>query len=490
MTIQFQYYPDSNRVPGVYVEMDASQANTATFLQNTLLIGQITAAGAAVVNTPVLVESQAQVLALCGAGSMLAQMATRYVARDPYGPCYLLPLADNPAGQAATGTIAISGTATASGTLNVYIGGILVQCAVSSGEAGSAIATALNAAIAANTSLAVTSSAASATVTLTAKNKGLAGNDIDLQANYLGVAGGQYPVPGVTLTFTAMAGGTANPDLTIALANLSSQAMDFICLPYNDTASLDTMKDFLADDVGRWSWEEMIYGGCFAAYRGTLGACTSFGLARNDQHMSVTAFNGSPDPEWIWATEITAASAASLRVDPGLPLQYINTTLQAPPIPARWTLGERNTLLYDGMSTTRVGDDGTVIVERMCTTYQKNAAGAADNSYLDVETMYGLMYVARQMSDYLLTRYARKKLVSDTTPLMYGSNCVNAPLIKASVIVDYRALEQQGYVQNSATFAQNVVVENAGNGLVKILAPVDLVNQLRQIAILLQFRKS
>ena len=40
------------------------------------------------------------------------------------------------------------------------------------------------------------------------------------------------------------------------------------------------------------------------------------------------------------------------------------------------------------------------------------------------------------------------------------------------------------------TFAQNVVVEDAGNGLVKILAPVDLVDQLRQIAILLQFRKS
>jgi phage tail sheath gpL-like len=266
--------------------------------------------------------------------------------------------------------------------------------------------------------------------------------------------------------------------------------MDFICLPYTDTASLDLMKNFLADDVGRWSWEEMIYGGCFTAFRGTLGECTTFGLARNDQHMSVTAFNGSPDPAWIWAAEMTAASASSLRVDPGLPLQYINTTLQAPPIEDRWSLGERNTLLYDGLSTTRVGDDGTVIVERMRTSYLKNAAGADDNSYLDVETMYGLMYVARQMSNYLLTKYARKKLVSDTTPVLYGSNCVSAPLIKASVIVDYRALEQQGYVQNSQTFARNVIVENAGDGLVKILAPVDLVNQLRQIAILLQFRKS
>ena len=63
-------------------------------------------------------------------------------------------------------------------------------------------------------------------------------------------------------------------------------------------------------------------------------------------------------------------------------------------------------------------------------------------------------------------------------------------MIRASVITEYRALEAAGYVQNSRTFAQNVIAEDAGNGLAKILAPVDLINQLRQIAILLQFRKS
>ena len=63
-------------------------------------------------------------------------------------------------------------------------------------------------------------------------------------------------------------------------------------------------------------------------------------------------------------------------------------------------------------------------------------------------------------------------------------------MIQASVVSEYRVLEANGYVQNSATFAQNIITEDAGNGLVKIMAPVDLVNQLRQIAILLQFRKS
>jgi phage tail sheath gpL-like len=490
MAINFTYYPTSNRVPGVYVEMDPSQANTATVLQNTLVIGQIAADGTAIADHPTLIESKAQLLTLCGKGSMLNAMGSRYLDRDPFGPLYILPIADDAAAVAATGTIVLAGPATSSGTLNVYIGGLRVRSLVSLNDTATTIGVALASAINATEHIEVTAVAALGTVTLTSIGKGQAFNSIDIRSNYLGAAGGEYDVPGVTLTITPMTGGTGNPNIAPALANLSDQPYDFIITPYTDTANLDALRGLLADDVGRWSWEQMIYGGAFTAFRGTLGECTTFGNGRNDQHMSVVAFNDSPDPPWIWAAEMGAASAASLRVDPGLPLQYINTTLKAPPIASRWTLGERNTLLYDGMSTFRTGDDGTVIVERMATTYQKNAAGATDNSYLDVETMYGLMFVARDLSNYLLTRYARKKLVSDQTMILAGSNCVNAPMIRASVISEYRAMEAAGYVQNSREFARNVIVENAGNGLVKILAPVDLVNQLRQIAILLQFRKS
>lgn len=490
MTINFTYYDVNNRVPGVYVEMDPSQANTATHLQNSLVVGQKTAAGSATPEHAVLVESKAQIIELCGQGSMLANMASRYVDRDPFGPLYILPLDDNPAGAVATGEIKVDTAPTANGTANLYIAGQRVQTFIGQTDTVANVASALAASIAAAPNLDVTAVAAADTVTLTSRHKGAVFNDIDIRFDYRGAAGGEVGVPGVTYTITPMSGGTANPDITDALANLSSEPFDFICTPYTDSTNLDAVKSFFADDVGRWSWQQMIYGGGFSAFRGSLGACTSFGLGRNDQHMSVVAFNDSPDPAWIWASEAMASSAASLRVDPGLPLQYINTTLKAPPIASRWSLGERNTLLYDGLSTTRVGDDGTVIIERMRTNYLENAAGATDNSYLDVETMYGLMYVSRNMTDYLLSRYARKKLVSDTTPILYGSNCVSAPMIKASVILNYRALEQQGFVQNSGAFAANLAVENAGNGLVKILAPVDLVNQLRQIAILLQFRKS
>jgi phage tail sheath gpL-like len=490
MAINFTYYDVSNRVPGVYVEMDPSQANTATQLQASLLLGQIGSAGNAPPNVPVLVESKAQVMALCGQGSMLANMAVRYLARDPFGPLYLLPLVDDSAGVAATGTITVTGPATAAGTINCYIGGIRTQCAVANTDAAAATATNLAAAITANPDVQVTAAAAAGVITLTSKFKGQAANNIDVRFDYYGTLGGEYGVQGVGFTIVPMASGAGNPAIDTALANLSDTAFDFVCLPYTDTTSLNAMQAFFDDQAGRWSWEQMIYGGAFAAYTGTLGACTTFGNSRNDQHMSIMAYNDSPDPPWIWATEMMALAAASLRADPGMPLQYIATTLKAPPVQSRWTIGERNTLLYDGMSTFRVNDAGQVIMERMCTTYQRNPAGAVDNSYLDVETMFGLMYVARDLTNFLLTRYMRKKLVSDQTPIAPGSNCVNSLMIKASVIQEYRVLQLNGYVQNAATFAQNIVVEDAGNGLVKILAPVDLVNQLRQIAILLQFRKS
>ena len=490
MAINFTYYDVSNRVPGVYVEMDPSQANTATQLQASLLLGQISVTGTGQANVPVLVESKAQVMQLCGQGSMLANMAVRYLARDPFGPLYIVPLEDESAATAATGTITVTGPASAAGTINCYIGGIRTQCAVANGDAATAIATNLTAAINANPDVQVRAAAAAGVITLTSNFKGEAASHIDVRFDYYGTLGGEYGVQGVGFTIVPMASGAGNPGIDVALANLSDTSFDFICCPYTDATSLNSMESFLDDQAGRWSWEQMIYGGAFSAFTGTLGACTTFGNSRNDQHMSIMAYNDSPDPPWIWATEMMALAASSLRADPGMPLQYIATTLKAPPVQSRWTIGERNTLLYDGMSTFRVNDAGQVIMERMCTTYQKNAAGAADNSYLDVETMYGLMFVARDLTNFLLTRYMRKKLVSDQTPIAPGSNCVNSLMIKASVIQEYRVLQLNGYVQNATTFAQNIVVEDAGNGLVKILAPVDLVNQLRQIAILLQFRKS
>ena len=60
----------------------------------------------------------------------------------------------------------------------------------------------------------------------------------------------------------------------------------------------------------------------------------------------------------------------------------------------------------------------------------------------------------------------------------------------ADQIAQYQTLEYQGYVQDSASFAKNLIVEqNATNpNRVDVLWPGTLINQLRIFALLNQFR--
>jgi phage tail sheath gpL-like len=275
------------------------------------------------------------------------------------------------------------------------------------------------------------------------------------------------------------------------LANLSNLMFDFIICPYTDAISLNAIAALLNDVTGRWSWNSQLYGHAFAASRGTLGALTTFGLGRNDQHTTVMGVYDSPTPSWIWAAALAGASAVSLRADPATPLQTVMIQgVLAPPLQSRFLLTDRNTLLYDGISTFIVGDDGTVYIENLITTYQKNAFGSPDNSYLEVETLFTLAYVLRSMKSVITSKYARVKLAANGTRFGAGSNVVTPNMIRADLIAQYRALEFQGLVQNGDAFKQNIIVQqNAQNpNRVDILWPGTLINQLRIFALLAQFR--
>ncbi|MFS2103565.1 phage tail sheath subtilisin-like domain-containing protein [Ralstonia sp. Ralssp135] len=493
MTIPFKQIPQNLRVPLFYAEVDNSQANTATANQRALIIGQITSAGTATPNVPIISQGVADAKTQGGQGSMLAQMTYTYRQNDTFGEVWYLPLADDPAATAATGSIAFTSAPTASGALSLYIGGMLVTTAVTASMTTAQVATAVAAAINAINDLAVTATASTTTVTITAKNKGLAGNDIDIRANYRGVAGGESTPAGLAFTITAMASGATNPSLTTGLANLQSMPFDFIVCPYTDTTSLNALQSFLNDATGRWSWSVQVYGHCFFAYRGTSAALTTFGLARNNQHESCMGFYDSPTPVWKWAAAFAAASAVSLRADPGVPLQTVALAdVLAPPLASQFSLSQRNTNLYDGISTFTVGTDGTVRIENAITTYQLNAFGQPDNSYLEIETMFLLAFVLRAMATLVTSKYARVKLAADGTRFAPGSNIVTPSMIRADLIAQYQTLEYNGYVQNSQAFAQSLIVQqNASNpNRVDVLWPGTLIDQLRIFALLAQFRLS
>jgi phage tail sheath gpL-like len=502
MTIPFKNIPSNIRVPLFYAEVDNSQANSAQANQRALIIGQINgaglpnsiAAGIAAPNVPIISQGVADAATQGGPGSMLHLLTQAYRANDTFGEVWYLPLADDPAAIAATGSVNTTAAPTVNGTLYLYIGGMRIAQPVLTTQTPAQIATALAATINATPNLPVTAAVDGVTtskVNLTAINKGPAGNDIDLRVNYLGSLGGETLPAGLAVTITAMASGATAPDLTTALANLGSQAFDFIVCPYTDTTSLNALQTLLNDTTGRWSWDQQIYGHVFAAYRGTLGNQTTFGTARNDQHASIMGFNDSPTPNWLWASALAGAHAVSARADPALPMQTVVIQgVLAPPLASRFALTDRNTLLFDGISTFTVDDAGVVRIENLITTYQKNAFGQPDNSYLEIETMFTLMYVLRFMRTRITSKYARMKLAADGTRFAAGSAVVTPNVIRADLIAAYRELEFQGLVQQGDAFKAALIVEqNASNpNRVDVLWPGTLIDQLRIFALLAQFR--
>jgi phage tail sheath gpL-like len=500
MSVPFSHIPSNLRVPLFYGEVDNSQANSGQLNQRTLIIGQITSDGSAVAGVPVISQGPSDAIAKGGQGSMLALMTSANRASDTIGELWYLPLADAAGALAATGSIAFAGAPTAAGVLSIYIAASRLTPAVSVPvlltDTPATIAASVAAAINATPNLPVTAIVDATTtskVDITARNKGLAGNDIDIRLNYGGSAASEATPAGIVPTIVAMTGGATNPTLTTALANLDDAPFDFIVCPYTDSVSLDALKAFLNDSTGRWSWSSQVYGHVFTANRGTLAAQTTLGNGRNNQHESILGFNDSPTPSWVIAADYVGAAAVALRNDPGRPLQTITLNVMLPPpLASRYQLSERNTLLFDGISTFTVAQDGTVALENVVTTYQKNSFGQPDDSYLEVETMFLLVYVLRAMRTLITSKYARMKLANDGSRFAPGSGIVTPSIIRADLIAQFRTLEYQGIVQGSDAFAQGLIVQRnpSNQNRIDVLWPGALINQLRIFAVLAQFRLS
>jgi phage tail sheath gpL-like len=493
-TLAFRYFPAQTwRPSGVYVEFDPSQANTAIQPLRALVIGQKLTAGTGIVDTPVLAYSQEQVNALAGVNSMLANMYAAYRAQDPFGECWVLPVADAGAGTAGTGSIAVTGPATGVGTIVLYVGGVAVPVAVNNGDASTVIATNIAAAInASGMPMPVSATAATSTVTLTCDHKGIAASDIDLRVNYYGARNGEVLPPGVAVTITAITAGTTNPTLTAGLANCGETPFDFIACPYTDAASLTAIEAFLSDQSGRWSAIEMLYGHCFTAFRGTVASRSTFGNGRNSQHVSCLGFFDSPTPAWLEAADFAGSHAIRIRVNPAMGVTDQALNLLAPPVASRDTPANRNVLLYDGISTFFVDAAGQSRIDRSITMWQTNPSGQIDDSYLQTNLMFQAAYSARYIKSQLTSMYiaAGKILVEDGTPIPPGAPATTPSTIFQSTVAIYAYLASVFVVQDVATFAKQGYARKGQKGQVLLYLPINFSDQLIQIAALIQFRQT
>lgn len=479
--------PGSLRKPGVVSEIDNSKAvrGPQSVTYRRLLIGQKLTDGLAAANTLIRVTSPAQADTQFGAGSMLAGMVRAAMAIDTYTELLVMPLIDNAAGVAATGTVVFTGPATASGTIELMIAGRRVSVGVVSGDSATAIGAAAAAAITAAADMPVTAAAVTGTLTLTSRHKGDAGNSLDARVNYYA---GQALPAGVGVTVTAFTNGAGNPSLDTALATLGDEWLHTWAIPYTDGASLASIKTELNS---RFAWNREIEAHVFAAARGSQGSLGTLGDSHNSQHLTIIMANDEPMPAYEKAAETMAIAAYYAAIDPARPIQNLAYAWCLPPAAAdRFTNEERNLLLFDGIATSKVATDGTMLVERLITTYKTNAAGASDISYLDSETMFTLMFIRHDWRDYVQRKYPRHKLADNGTRYGIGQAVVTPNVMKAEAIAKFREWEDIGLVENIDDFKANLIAERnvSDPNRLDMLLPPDLVNQLRIVANKIQFR--
>jgi len=491
MAISYNNIPSDIRVPLFYAEMDNSAANTAQSTVRRLIVGQVNDdAPAANIGALVLVTSPALAKEIGGQGSMLAAMYEVWRMSDPVGEIWCLPLkADE--GTVAEGKVTLTGAASESGLLSLYIGGVRVQSTVVSGATVDQVAAALSVKINATPDLPVKAAAAAGVVTLTGKWKGESGNDIKLELNRLGKVNGEFTPAGLTAVVAAMSGGTGTPDQIDALAALGDEPFEFMCVPWSDTTTLNAWKGAMDDSAGRWSWAKQLFGHVYSAKRGTVGTLVAAGLLRNDQHVTVQAVElGAPQTLRIQAAALAARTATFISADASRPTQS-GAMLGVDPSPAseRFTLTERQSLLSYGIATAYY-EGGSVRIQRSVTTYQKNAYGQADNSYLDSETMHQSAYIIRRLRSVITSKYGRHKLADDGTKFGAGAAIVTPAVIRGELISEYGKLEDEGHVENSELFQQYLIVERDSNdpNRLNVLFPPDYINGLRIFAMLNQFR--
>lgn len=486
MTVGFNDIGNNLRVPLVYIEFDNSRAVSGTPGLNykVLMLGQKTSEGALVANAPARITSTEKAKVLAGRGSPLALMLEAAIKANASLDLWAVALEDNNAGSAATGQIVVSQAASKNGTIALYIGGQRITVGVQEQDAEGEIAANIAAAINAAEDLPVSAVAMDAAVSITAKCKGELGNDIALLDSYYD----DESLPeGLQLAYTALQGGAGNPDIGDALDVLGDEWYNVIVSPYTDSANLNVLKDEL---LSRWGPMRMIDGIAFTAKHGSFGELSTFGEGRNDHLVTCMDAGESPTPAFIWAAVNAAVAAGSLEIDPARPLQ----TLLLPGIlPAkiskRRTLTERNILLHSGISSHKVDAAGQVMIERQITTYQKNAMGANDPSYLDVNTPATLSYLRYSTRTRIQLRFPRHKLADNGTLIAPGQPIVTPNVIKGELIALAGEWLEQGLIENFEQFKTELVVERNQNdrNRVDVLASPDLINQFRIFAEQIQF---
>jgi phage tail sheath gpL-like len=263
---------------------------------------------------------------------------------------------------------------------------------------------------------------------------------------------------------------------------------DVVC-PFSDT---DNVIQLEADGARRWAGTVMTDAHYYIGKHGTYGALASWGNVRNSPNVSYIGGSNSPSSPWKWGAALAGICAFEAKQDPARPYQTLvlpRTKVLAPPVEDRFGLDAREQLLKDGISTWWVDDDGSIRLDNIITSYQRNANGYEDTSYLQLETVKTLSFLRYSMRARIAQRFPRHKAASDSFERRPGQLVARPMDIRDELISLAYDWQDAGLVENIEQFKADLVVErdDQNPNRFNTIVPPDLVNQFRVFAARIDF---
>lgn len=419
MAITVPGFSDTNKVPivGGYVQFGASPIRFGSQPLKVLLVG-LSAGTLAVDSQVARCLSKDEADTLCGSGRELATMAYDFFDEVAGMGGYELYLASPTAAggaAASTLTITVTGTASAAGTVKLWVRGQLTEVNIANLDANTAVATKIKTAYDIATRTAVTAGVVSNVVTLTVKSPGIRGNQHICYVDFSGAPGitialggaGAATTSSTTLVGRYFGGGTGTESLTALLAATLPTFHKFQVWAQNDATSLAALELQCDAKAGPLEGKKEHY---IVSNNGNFAAVTS--LAQT------TLNNARFSMKWLELNEqypaCTAAAVAAVRAvnEQGSTVNksydgYAYRTMKPQRFVSDWasSYAEKQAALEVGVSPLETKSDGKVYEVRSITTRCLDGA-AADYRTYDTADSYCADYANERAALVYTSEYA------------------------------------------------------------------------------------
>ena len=481
----FYTIPINFKLPGIFAEFNNSKAQTSLggLPHKILLLGHKTTDGTAKTEQAILVPNGKQA-ELFGKNSILHHMLDTSFAINPYQEVYALPIEEDSEGAAAKWELDFTGCNLAdNNNVALYLYGKRVSISLEAGNANAAAQKVKKALDDAEdlpiTNISLEDNTAKLTFEFIHK-----GNFANQEAPHFNRTSYEQDPAGFTCNISLKQAGSGTINAVNLVAKLGDQWWSEIVNPFSrDITLLDALNDVLTQrDGGTVQKPGMQY----LARKDIYSALITFAETRNHRFETILGLHESATPEYLIVAIYAAHVVKETSNDPARVLQYIPLMGIAPAKNAEgFTDTERNQLIQKGIATTR--EQGNVMLERAITSYKKNDAGATDNSYTDLEVFYILNLLRYQMNQRLLLRYPRVKIGNDSD--MLRPNTVRPKDIKAELLALAQEWVTAGLINSIDAFRQHLKINHSANdnGRIEITLQPELIGQLRQIFVSIQF---